>query len=513
MAFWPALLLARSARLPWALRGLLAGAAVLLAAVALLSQSRGSLYATPVMLVAVFAFLPGADAELCGADPGCGGDRRRGALGAARRRPPARRPGRPGDAHHAVGASLVAAVAVAVVVALAGAIESRRDLPAPAAARLHRATGALALAALVLVIAGGLIASGNPVRRIEHGWQTFKGGYSANSATADRLVSGLGSSRYDFYRVALDEFVAHPLAGIGADNFQQQYLVHGRSTETPRYPHSVELRTLAQTGILGTLLALAGLAAALIAAMRAVRGADPLGRAVAAAALGGFAYWVVHGSFDWFWEFAGLGGAAFALLGLACALAPGAERPPTPAGDSAAPEPSPRAAEDGHPGLPRGVRVLALAGTVVLVLLCALSFAGPWLSQLEVERAARIWRSSPASAYGRLRSAARLNPLSDEPYLVSASIALRLNQLGRATDQFNKALSRTPEEAYATLELGVIASFKGERTLALARLERAVALAPREPLGVEALRLVRQGRRLSVRGFNRAILYKGQQFS
>src|SRR3984893_15488506 len=45
MAFWPALLLARSARLPWMLRGTLAGGAVLLAEVALLSQSRGSLFA------------------------------------------------------------------------------------------------------------------------------------------------------------------------------------------------------------------------------------------------------------------------------------------------------------------------------------------------------------------------------------------------------------------------------------------------------------------------------------
>ena len=59
MAFWPALLLARSERLPWGLRGLLAGGAVLLAEVALLSQSRGSLYATPVMLVLVFALIPG----------------------------------------------------------------------------------------------------------------------------------------------------------------------------------------------------------------------------------------------------------------------------------------------------------------------------------------------------------------------------------------------------------------------------------------------------------------------
>src|SRR6202034_770678 len=88
------------------------------------------------------------------------------------------------------------------------------------------------------------------------------------------------------------------------------------------YRHSVELRTLAETGLIGALLALVGLAAALLAAARALRDADPLARTVCAAALSGFAYWVVHGSFDWFWEFAGLGAPAFALLGIACALAP-----------------------------------------------------------------------------------------------------------------------------------------------------------------------------------------------
>ncbi len=67
---------------------------------------------------------------------------------------------------------------------------------------------------------------------------------AADSTSGSRLVSGLGSDRYDFYRVALDEFAAHPLVGIGADNFRQQYLAHGRSDETPHYPHSVELRTL-----------------------------------------------------------------------------------------------------------------------------------------------------------------------------------------------------------------------------------------------------------------------------
>ena len=214
---------------------------------------------------------------------------------------------------------------------LGAAVESRRAFSEASARRIQRGVGAIAIATLVAVLAGGLVAAGNPVSRVRHGWDTFKAGYVANNSSASRLTSGLGSNRYDFYRVGLNEFVAHPLLGIGADNFQQQYLAHGRSEETPHYPHSVELRTLVETGLVGAVLALVGLGAALTAGGRALRYrggrlADPLARDVAAAALAGFAYWVVHGSFDWFWEFAGLGAPAFALLGLACALEPARPR-------------------------------------------------------------------------------------------------------------------------------------------------------------------------------------------
>jgi len=516
MAFWPAVLMARSPRLPWALRGVLAGSAVLLAEVALLSQSRGSLYATPVMLVAVFLLLPERTRTFAMLVPvGAGiaasapavlhvGDR------LSREQVVA------GTLHHAVLATLLSSAAVAVVVSAGAAIESRRTLPEPSARRLHRATGAVALGALVLVIAAGLVASGNPRTRVEHGWDTFKGGYGANSTSGDRLLSGLGSNRYDFFRVALNEFAAHPVAGIGADNFQQQYLVHGRSSETPRYPHSVELRTLSQSGLLGSLLAIAGLLAALAVAARAIRSPDPLARAVSAGAVAAFAYWVVHGSFDWFWEFAGLGAPAFALLGLACSLAPSPGGTGTPAASGSSDEPEGTGSSDepaGEGGRRQGpLRLVALGLAVALGLVMALSFAGPWLSQLEIQRAAKSWTSSPSTAYSQLKTASRLNPLSDQANLVAGSIAIRLGQLERARKEFSKALSRTPNGAYATLELGVIASNRGEQAPAIARLERAVALNPRDPLTVEALHLTRQGKQLSVQGFNRAILLEGQRF-
>ena len=539
MACWPALLLARSRQLPWGLRGLLAGGAVLLALLALLSQSRGALYSTPVVLVLIFALLPErvrTFALLVPIAAGIGaaapavlrvGERMEAAATASERggaRAAAAQHAVSAAVHGATVAMFASALAVALVVAAGAAIERHRGpLPQAAGARLHRGVAALAIAALVVLVAGGWVAAGNPIDRARHAWDTFKSpsGYAANSTDESRLIGGLGSSRYDFYRVALDEFTAHPLLGIGADNFAEPYLAHGRSSETPHYPHSVELRTLSQTGILGTLLAVIGLGAALLACWRALRSSpDRLARAVAAAAVAGFGYWVLHGSFDWFWEFAGLGAPAFALLGLGCALAPRAASAPLDDTAGAAIPPSeeiaiasprgptaPVAAARGR----RSLRPWIALGGALFALAAVVSLTAPWLSELQTESAARIWVRDPAQAYARLDDAARLNPLSDEPYVVAGSIALRLGELGRADHEFALALGRTPGEAYATLERGAIASSRGDRAAAVALLARAVRLNPREPLTREALALARRGRRIDVDALNRSILDKAQQ--
>ncbi len=540
MAFWPALLLARERRLQWWVRGLLAGGAVVLAEVALLSQSRGSVYATAALVVLVFALLPGRLRTFALAVPvaaGIGaaapavllvGDRVSALEGASHRA--AALHSAAAAVHGATAATLLSALAVGAVVAAGAALESRRTLAPAAAARVHRGVAAVAVALLVVLLAGGWAAAGDPLTRVRHAWDTFKSprGYGADTTTGSRLTSGLGSNRYDFYRVALDEFAAHPVGGIGADNFAEPYLAHGRSDETPRYPHSVELRTLADTGAVGALLAVVGLGAALVACRWAiVRNPDPLARAVAAAAVAGFAYWAVHGSVDWFWEFAGLGAPAFALLGLGCALAPRAvsgasSSPPPPSRGGAAPQAtlsgeaqSDRSAREA-PRPPRSGRCARrcahLAGALAALAATA-SLTAPWLSTLQVQSAARVWPQAPQQAYARLNSAARLNPLSDEPYVVAGSIALRLGEADRADREFALALRRTPGDAYATLELGAIASAQGRRRAALVLLDRAVRLNPRDPLTREALRLARAGRRVDVGELNRSILFNARQFS
>jgi tetratricopeptide (TPR) repeat protein len=104
-----------------------------------------------------------------------------------------------------------------------------------------------------------------------------------------------------------------------------------------------------------------------------------------------------------------------------------------------------------------------------------------------------------------------LNPLSDEPYLLAGSIALRYGDLRRADHEFALALGRTPGDAYATLERGAIASARGERTAAVALLERAARLNPRDELTFQALRLTRAGQRVSIVELNSLILLKAHQ--
>src|SRR5438876_563819 len=141
MACWPAFLLARSARLPWGLRGALAGGAVLLADVALLGQSRGALYATPIMLVLVFALVPGRVRTFALLVPVAAGI---GATAPALLRVSDRLSHGQVVAtrlHAAVAAMFIAAAIVGVAVALAAAAERRRLRSERARGRLRRALG------------------------------------------------------------------------------------------------------------------------------------------------------------------------------------------------------------------------------------------------------------------------------------------------------------------------------------------------------------------------------------
>jgi O-antigen ligase len=485
MPAWPAVVLSGRAELAWWLRGLLSAAAVLLAGASLVSQSRGSVYALPIVLIVLFAAMPGRVRNFGAMLPVAGAMAIIApVVGTAAQKI------RDGDAPtQAVDALLptiaACALVAGIVMCIASLIEIRfRSPQTRRAARLSFATlgGAAAVAAVVT----GLAFAGNPVHAVRDGWDSFRSGPGEPGPRGRLFSGGLGSYRYDIYRVGSNTFLDHPVGGIGGDNFAAEYLEHRHSAEdTPRYPHSLVLRTLSQTGIIGAILLLGAIGGAVLGGLRAMRRAEPLASVVAVGGTITFVYWLVHGSADWLWEFAGLGAAAWAMVGLACALDP---RPAVPA---YAPE--------------RRRHHTVSAALTVAFLAAAVSLALPWFSQLEVERAARTWQADPQAAYDRLDRAADQNPLSDQPFLVAGTIALRQEDLRRARREFLAADDRNPRSWYAALELGAIASNLDERQPALRWLERARGLNPLDSTTRSALGTVRRGKAVNITAMNRAI--------
>ncbi len=485
MAGMVTLCVAASARVPWWLRGLSAATLVLLLDGALLAVSRGSLIATPatiavLLLVAperlrrLAVLVPAALAVLLVAGPIL---ELTDLLDADR--PPTGAEG----AHRVARLVLLGAGATGLLVALVALVEQRRPPSAALARRIHRFGTVMVGVVLAVTLTGAVAVLGDPRDEVDRVWSSFKQGYGETSGT--RLAGGLGSDRYDFYRVTLSLFEDHPVAGIGADNFFVDYLREGTGDETPHYPHSLELRTLAQTGVIGALLLFGAFAAAAPGAVRAARhgGAGALGAAAAAVVV----YWLVHGSADWFFEYAGLGTIAFSLLGLTMAL-------------------DPARADAALVRATRAPRPAALASAALLGA-GALATLGPfWASELQVGRAGQQFARQPSEALGRLERARELNPFSTRPDDVAGGIAVRLGDLRRARRSFQRALERAPDDQYATLQLAALASALGDRPRALGLARRAAGLAPRDPAARDVLAVLRSGARVDIAALQRRIL-------
>lgn len=490
-AAWPALVLAGRAQTPPWLRAALAATAVLCAALVVLTLSRGALIAATLTLVVLFALVPGRARTLgvlavivCAVaavtpsllDLGdeLGGDF---AIFA--------------DPGLVVLPVITAALAGALVVALWAVGEGLAPPTPRVALATRRAVGTLGAVAVLAGAIGLLAAVGDPVARAQTAWQQFtEGGYEEVGSGQSRLTS-LGSNRYDFWRVGILQFRRSPLLGAGADNFARDYLAERRSDETPRFVHSAVLRTLGQTGLIGTALLLTFLVAALLAAVRGVRAGRPRTRTLAGAALAGFVFVAAHAAVDWLWAFPAVAGAAFALLGVAGAVGWPAPRPQAPR-------------------RPRPAGALVGAGFALVV---AGALVPPWLSEREVRVALEVWRLNPPVAFATLDRAAGFNPLAARPYLLGGTIALQLDDRDQARRQFAAALEREPDSAYAALQLGALLAEAGDRMAAEDLITRAVALDPRNEVTRGALQRLRGGEAVDLAGINRDIADRGANFA
>jgi len=308
--------------LPALLRGLLLAIACAGLQLALLAESRGWLFTLPLVLVAAIAVAPARLRTIAAAIlPTVG------ALVALPRLLDVFRafggfnPNQSAvidAAKHAARPGLLICGAVFVVGTVFAALDGRVTGPTLSRWRVRLIGLLVAALAVGAGAAGGAVAThGHPVAFVKRQWNGFT--HPSESFSSSSHFAVVGSGRYDAWRVALDALEAHPIGGLGQDNYADYYIVHRHTGEELQWTHSIEMRLLAHTGLVGFFLFVVFVLAALAAAIRNRNRGGALG-AMAGIAVLPFVVWWIHGSVDWFWEMPALSGPALGFLAMAGAL-------------------------------------------------------------------------------------------------------------------------------------------------------------------------------------------------
>ena len=370
-----------------------------------------------------------------------------------------------------VGASaLMAMIGTAIVV-----VVDRRVIVPERVCRVLRHGIVVITTCSALGVTLWLLLFGHVAMRTTRAWHDFKTNKPAAPQTL-HFLSGTGTSRYDVWRIALRQFAAHPLQGVGSDNYLVGYLEQRRTYETTRYPQSVELRALSETGIVGALLCFGFVGVALRRAIAAARRDNDV--AVAIACVVGFVYWLFHASVDWLWEYPALAGPAFALLAIAGGSLHTRRK---------------------HQRVIRVPRRIFVAATAAVVAAAVVALAAPWIAVRQMDEAVAVAPTSVGHAYALLRSAARWNPVSDAPAITEATLAANAGDRPREERALIDALKRNPWSWYTYFMLGIVAGQQHRPTASRALLARAQRLSPRDLVVIYAQRRLASGSPLTER--------------
>jgi Flp pilus assembly protein TadD len=136
-------------------------------------------------------------------------------------------------------------------------------------------------------------------------------------------------------------------------------------------------------------------------------------------------------------------------------------------------------------------------------LIAAAAFAVPWASVSLVDAA--VARGPGPTSYSLLRTAATLNPWSEQPALARAKLAAWAGRSGEERTALRAALRRNPHDWYPYLILGVMAGREHRNALARAELAQARRLSPRDGVISWAQDRLRWGNPLTVREVNRVL--------
>jgi hypothetical protein len=457
---WPCLAAAEQRRSRLLAAAGLAGATVL-AGLIVLSQSRGATLAAIVAVAAVVILVPGRlhritllavlGACLAPALPllvDVFQVRADGAAGTAEMQ----------------RAALILLLGAAVAGAAAAMIAA-----VPTLSRVLRPVTVAAMAVAVLALGGFALTSRAELSdRIQEQVDAFRSpGTDDPSAHATRLASGAGN-RYDYWRIAWRVWRDDPLHGIGAGGYEVPYFRQRATAEDIRQPHSLELQTLSELGLLGTFPLLAFLGAVGWGALRTVRAArrSPEAQLLAVGGIGAFAAWLAQTSVDWLHLLPGV--TAVALAAAACLLV------------SPAPPPA-------RSRTPRRVRLVPAIAVALALVTAGVSLSRQLLADEFRNQARASLRTDPAKALREADRSLRIVPDAIGSYHVKSAALARFGEGDAARAVLLEALRRKPEDWVTWALLGDLETRRGERAAAARAYGRAVALNPRDR-GLRALR-------------------------
>ncbi|MEH3054393.1 MAG: O-antigen ligase family protein [Patulibacter minatonensis] len=467
---------------PW-LR--IAGAAIAVpaAALSLLCLSRGGLLADAAVIVLILALLPGrarnAGALLVVAVPMAIATPALLDVGDAARLSP-----NAADTLHAAMGRTIGVTLLAMLLAAVWALAEAR-IPAGDGRRAAAAkAGGIAVGVVGALVLLAFLTNTGPVTRDRVGdaLDSIKStSYQPVGAGENRLTAGLSSGRWQFWTVGWDQFERAPLKGAGADNFRQDFLLTGKGGESPAYPHSLEIRTLGQLGLVGAVLMLLWIVPVLVAIRRLAAGADPAGRAVAVAGAGVFGLWLIHGSVDWLLEYGGFTAIVGAVAGTVVA---------------AAPELRARVRGGDGRGRPLPIPNLLALPAALLLLVAAVWTTTQWIAERDRVAAIVINADQPQRAIDKAERARSLDPFGDEADRLLGQLAILRHDYPAARTAYLRAYEKNGGATGPRLWLGVIFSADGDDREAKRWLRRAIRTAPRDGLPRELYARVKGGERL-----------------
>ena len=466
--FWVAVYLGGSRQAHPLLRGAVLAGAALSAQLAVLTQSRGAMFAMAASLPVFFLL---------------SGKRLRGLLALAA---PAAAVSlsfpelnrvyleflNEGSPREALQAALPEVWLLAAGAGLYGLAWGAADAVWSVDRRVVRAAGAVALAAVLVGGAAGALAAvqrvGDPVAWAGEKWEAFRTNDTAGQEQS-RYLSVSGSGRYTLWRVAWEDFARHPVLGVGTHNYEATYYrLREQTGGYVRQPHSLPLEVLAERGVVGGALLAGFLAVCVGAGLRERFGSlGGEGRAQVGALAAAVAYWFVHSSAEWFWQMPGVTLPAFLYLALlaspwrvarpsplrwplraaaaAVALAAAAAVAPLYLADRA--EAQSHGLRDPREALAAVERAQSL---------------NPWdprLREREAELAMQAGQWERAErAY---RKAIELNPRHFAPYMRLATYYERRGRLEDALRSYREALRRNPLDEELQRKVGWLASSAG----------------------------------------------------